>query len=96
MTKTDYLKGSLVASIWSKLNFLNKKNNEGVLEKLSNPKLKILEDNTNNEWIKETLISTFKYIANIYIKNLINENNKAIIILSEFPSERFPKKKFIH
>ena len=80
MTKTDYSKGSLVASIWSKLNFFNKKTNEKILEKLSNPKLKILEDNTNNEWVKETLIYTFEYISKIYINNLINENNKANIV----------------
>ena len=46
---------------------------------LSDPKLKMLEKNTNNEWIKETLIYTFEYISMIYILNLINEdenNNK--------------------
>ena len=41
---------------------------------LSDPKLKILEENTNNEWIKETLIYTFEYISLIYILNLINED----------------------
>ena len=46
---------------------------------LSDPKLKMLEKNTNNEWIKETLIYTFEYTSMIYILNLINEdenNNK--------------------
>ena len=46
-------------------------------EKLSNPKLIILEENTNNEWVKETLIYNFEYISKIYINNLINENNES-------------------
>ena len=46
------------------------------LDKLSDSNLKILEDNINNEWIKETLIYTFEYISIIYIQNLINENEK--------------------
>ena len=71
MTKTNYSKGSLVVSIWAKLHFFNKKTNEKILEKLSNPKLKILEDNTNNEWVKETLIYTFDYI---YIKDIYKKS----------------------
>ena len=50
---------------------------QGSLYKLSNSKLKILEENANNEWIKETLIYTFEYISIIYIQNLISENEKA-------------------
>ena len=49
---------------------------QGSLDKLSDSNLKILEDNINNEWIKETLIYTFEYISIIYIQNLINENEK--------------------
>ena len=49
---------------------------QGSIEKLSNIKLKKLDENTKNEWIKETLIYTFEYISMIYIQNLINENDK--------------------
>ena len=49
---------------------------QGSIEKLSNIKLKKLDENIKNEWIKETLIYTFEYISMIYIQNLINENDK--------------------
>ena len=47
-------------------------------DNLSNKKLETLEKNSNNDWIKETLIYTFEYISIIYIQNLIieNENSK--------------------
>ena len=49
---------------------------QGSLDYLSKEDLNILEEKADNEWIKETLIYCFEYITNIYIQNLIKENEE--------------------
>ena len=49
---------------------------QGSLNKLSDPKLKVLEDNINDELIKDTLLYTFEQISIIYIQNLRAQNGK--------------------
>ena len=50
---------------------------QGSLDKLSYSELKILNDKTNIDWIKETLIYIFEQISIIYIKNRIKKNDEA-------------------
>ena len=50
---------------------------QGSLDKLSYSDLKILNDKTNIDWIKETLIYIFEQISIIYIQNRIKKNDEA-------------------
>ena len=56
--------------------FTNKDKFQDFIDNLSNPNLKILDNKTNNIWIKESLIYIFEQITIIYIQNLINENGE--------------------
>ena len=49
---------------------------QGSLNKLSDPKLKILEDSINDDFIKEALLYTFEQISLIYMYNLRTQNDK--------------------
>ena len=49
---------------------------QGSLNKLSDPKLKVLEDNVNDDFIKEALLYTFEQISLIYMYNLRTKNDK--------------------
>ena len=50
---------------------------QGSLDKLSKQDLKILDNKTNSDWIKEALIYIFEQITIVYIQNLIKENDRA-------------------